>query len=73
MPTYDYHCESCEHDFSAFHKMSDPAPACPGCGGEVKKKVSAPAVHGATSGAQSTAAAPASGHGCSAGGCGCRH
>ncbi len=70
MPTYDYQCQSCRHEFSALHKISDPAPHCPECGGEVKKKLSAPAVQG---GGQKTAQAAPVGHGCGMGSCGCRH
>ncbi|WP_162232264.1 FmdB family zinc ribbon protein, partial [Methylogaea oryzae] len=44
MPTYDYRCDACNHDFSAMHKISDAAPPCPQCGGAVRKKVTAPAV-----------------------------
>ena len=37
MPTYDYKCKDCEHEFEAFQKMSDtPIDKCPKCG---KKKV----------------------------------
>lgn len=72
MPTYDYHCDRCTQDFTAMHKMSDPSPACPACGGEVKKKVSAPAVLGG-GGRSDKAASPAPAHGCAAGACGCRH
>ena len=28
------------------HKISDPAPECPECHGEARKKLCAPAVHG---------------------------
>lgn len=37
MPTYDYSCTACGHDFEAFHSMKDPPIAvCPKCG---KRKV----------------------------------
>lgn len=50
MPTYDYQCQSCNHPYTAMHKISDPIPACPECGsGEIKKLLSAPAVHGGKS------------------------
>lgn len=71
MPTYDYHCDRCEKDFSAMHKIEEAAPPCPQCGGSVRKKLSAPAVHGGAE-RSSSAAAPAA-HGCGAGACGCRH
>lgn len=33
MPTYEYHCEACEHEFERFQKMSDdPVSVCPECG-----------------------------------------
>ena len=39
MPTYEYHCKSCENRFELFQKISDPAPAsCPKCGsGPIQK------------------------------------
>ena len=70
MPTYEYQCQSCNNEFQAMHKISDAAPACPKCGCEVKKKLSAPAVHG---GGQKAMPNPAGGHGCGMGGCGHRH
>jgi len=69
MPTYDYQCLSCDNEFSAMRKISEDAPPCPACGGEVKKKLSAPAVHG---GSQKSTPSP-QGHGCGMGGCGHRH
>src|SRR5436309_1696794 len=33
MPTYDYHCDSCEHDFEHFQSIKDdPLKDCPECG-----------------------------------------
>ena len=33
MPTYEYQCEGCEHEFEDFAKMSDPIRRkCPQCG-----------------------------------------
>lgn len=33
MPTYDYRCGNCEHEFELFQKMSDsPKRKCPECG-----------------------------------------
>ncbi len=70
MPTYDYQCQACKTDFTAMHKISEPAPACPECGAaDVKKQLSAPAVHG---GGHKAAPMP-SGQGCGMGGCGHRH
>ncbi|MBM4199947.1 MAG: zinc ribbon domain-containing protein, partial [Gammaproteobacteria bacterium] len=31
MPTYDYRCDQCNNNFSAMHKIAEPAPACPNC------------------------------------------
>jgi putative FmdB family regulatory protein len=37
MPTYDYECDACDHQFDAFQAMSDdPLKKCPKCG---KKKL----------------------------------
>ncbi|QOV87426.1 FmdB family zinc ribbon protein [Humisphaera borealis] len=33
MPTYEYHCDACQHDFESFHSMSaPPVKKCPKCG-----------------------------------------
>ena len=33
MPTYDYRCQACGHEFEMFQQMSEgPARKCPGCG-----------------------------------------
>jgi len=69
MPTYDYQCQSCRHEFTAMRKISEEAPPCPECSGAVKKKLAAPAVHG---GGQKSAPGP-QGHSCGMGGCGHRH
>ena len=38
MPTYEYKCTQCSHDFEVFQSMSDePVKICPECGAEVKK------------------------------------
>ncbi len=40
MPTYDYLCQSCGHEFEAFQSMKDnPLTECPECQGPVKRKV----------------------------------
>src|SRR5689334_4352703 len=42
MPTYDYACEKCGHEFEAFQSMNDPRlTKCPvkGCRGKVKRKI----------------------------------
>ena len=37
MPTYEYHCDACEHNFDEFQSMSEaPLTKCPKCG---KKKL----------------------------------
>jgi putative FmdB family regulatory protein len=44
MPTYDYRCLACGHDFEAFQKISDPPRArCPRCGKtRSQRRISAP-------------------------------
>jgi len=33
MPTYDYECDACKHEFELFQKISDPVKRkCPECG-----------------------------------------
>lgn len=45
MPFYEYICDSCEHDFERFQKISDdPVKDCPECGESVRKKIFAPPV-----------------------------
>lgn len=40
MPTYDYVCGACGHEFEAFQSMKDaPLTDCPTCQGPVKRKV----------------------------------
>jgi len=42
MPTYDYRCKDCGHEFEAHQSFSDdPLTECPSCGGTVKKKFAA--------------------------------
>jgi putative FmdB family regulatory protein len=42
MPTYEYECNACGHQFERFHKMSDPPVArCPKCDGAVRRLISA--------------------------------
>jgi len=41
MPTYNYKCNDCEHQFLEFQKMSDdPVKDCPQCEGEVRRIIS---------------------------------
>lgn len=40
MPTYDYRCLACSHEFEAFQRMSDnPLTECPKCKGGLKRLV----------------------------------
>jgi len=40
MPTYEYECKSCSHNFEVFQSMSDPpVKDCPVCGKEVRRLI----------------------------------
>jgi len=40
MPTYEYECKSCAHNFEVFQSMSDePLKNCPECGKEVRRLI----------------------------------
>ena len=40
MPTYEYKCNNCEHDFEVFQKMSDePVKICPKCGKDLRRLI----------------------------------
>jgi putative FmdB family regulatory protein len=42
MPTYDYECTKCGHQFEKFQAMSDPlVKTCPKCKGKVKRLIGA--------------------------------
>lgn len=42
MPTYEYRCAQCGNEFEKFGRMSDPpVEACPACGAEAQRKMSA--------------------------------
>ncbi|MBN1780123.1 zinc ribbon domain-containing protein [bacterium] len=42
MPTYDYVCAKCNHEFEAFQSITDaPLKKCPECGGKVKRRIGA--------------------------------
>jgi putative FmdB family regulatory protein len=42
MPTYEYRCAECGNEFEKFGRMSDPPVyACPACGAEAQRKMSA--------------------------------
>jgi len=41
MPTYEYACQKCRHEFEKFQSMKDaPVKTCPKCKGKVIKKIS---------------------------------
>lgn len=41
MPTYEYECEKCHHQFEQFQNITDePVKVCPVCGGKVKRLIS---------------------------------
>ncbi len=41
MPTYEYNCESCGHEFETFQTMTEPpVEKCPVCNGKVKRIIS---------------------------------
>ena len=45
MPIYEYECRQCGKRSELLQRMDDPPmAACPECGGEVRKMISAPAV-----------------------------
>lgn len=40
MPTYNYKCKKCEHDFETIQRISDePLKDCPKCEGELQKVI----------------------------------
>lgn len=42
MPTYDYRCRDCDHEFEIHQSMSEDAlTECPACGGDLRKVFSA--------------------------------
>ncbi len=41
MPTYQYRCKECSHEFSEFQSITaDPLSTCPECGGAVQRLIS---------------------------------
>jgi putative FmdB family regulatory protein len=41
MPTYEYRCEKCGHEFEAFQTMTEPpVEKCPACAGKVQRLIS---------------------------------
>ncbi|MHB1345395.1 MAG: FmdB family zinc ribbon protein [Thermoleophilia bacterium] len=46
MPTYEYRCDDCEHQFEVFQKMSDdPVEQCESCGNPVRRLLFPVAIH----------------------------
>lgn len=46
MPYYDYVCSDCGHEMEVMHSVHGHGPAaCPICHGQMRKAISAPAVH----------------------------
>ena len=42
MPTYDYRCTVCSHEFEAFQVITDdPLTDCPECSGKIERLISA--------------------------------
>ncbi|MDR2717231.1 MAG: zinc ribbon domain-containing protein [Treponema sp.] len=40
MPTYEYECKSCSHNFEVFQSMNDdPLKDCPKCGQEIRRLI----------------------------------
>ena len=55
VPTYEYRCVSCEHQFERFQRMSDdPVAECEVCGQAVKRLLFPVAIHFKGSGFYST-------------------
>ena len=55
MPRYDYHCPACDNTFEVTQNFaSEPAAACPVCGGAARRLISHPAIHFKGSGFYST-------------------
>jgi putative FmdB family regulatory protein len=41
MPTYQYRCPTCEHEFETFQSIvEDPISTCPSCDGETRRVIS---------------------------------
>ena len=40
MPTYEYRCQDCNHQFEKFQSITDlPLEVCPKCGGHIKRMI----------------------------------
>jgi putative FmdB family regulatory protein len=44
MPTYEYRCTRCKHQFEAVHRVGETVDRCERCGGRVRRVFSAPAL-----------------------------
>ena len=45
MPIYEYVCKACGHQEAVIQKVNEqPLTVCPKCGGDFKKKISAPSI-----------------------------
>jgi putative FmdB family regulatory protein len=73
MPTYEYECKSCGHNFEAFQSMSEtPFSDCPQCGKEIHRLISGGSgVIFKNSGFYGSAKTAASEHGIAKNPCGC--
>lgn len=78
MPTYDYKCEACGHEFEKFQQMSaDPIKVCPECKEEKVKRLIGAGMGVIFKGSgfyttdyKKKESAPAPAPSCGAGGCG---
>lgn len=58
MPTFDYSCRACQHQFEEWVRKRDETPACPACGeADVERLLSIPTVHSEGTRAQAMRAA----------------
>jgi putative FmdB family regulatory protein len=44
MPTYEYRCTRCKHQFEAVHRVGETVERCERCGARVRRVFSAPAL-----------------------------
>lgn len=42
--SFDFQCTKCSHTFDDLVQKTDPAPACPQCGGATEKLIAAPVI-----------------------------
>jgi len=79
MPTYDYACKLCDHQFEAFQSMKDaPLVKCPECGKKGLQRLIGAGIGIMFKGSgfyetdYKRSASSSGGHECSGGGCGCK-